>query len=138
MTTLRSERSPNPPSDDALARLTLDAGTRTLGELIQERQLAISEILRLRALISGGAATNPTSMIFSVSSSALLPQVNEGGLLTIREVCTLLSLSRSTVYTHVKAGKFPPPLKVSVRAVRWRRIDVVRWQSTLNVRGDHV
>jgi len=48
----RSERSFNfPSSDDVLARLSLDAGTRTLGELIQERQLAISEILRLRALV---------------------------------------------------------------------------------------
>jgi len=135
----RSERSFNfPSSDDVLARLSLDAGTRTLGELIQERQLAISEILRLRALVhERGETDRPTPDISLRSSAELPPQRSLGDLLTLKDVCTLVSLSRSTIYGLVKAGKFPAPLQVSRRSVRWRRIEVERWQSNLGVRSDH-
>ena len=134
-----SERSFNAPSPgDVLARLSLDAVTRTLGELIQERQLAISEILRLRALVHGQRETDrATPKISRYSSAELPPQRSLGDLLTLKDVCALVSLSRSTIYGLVKAGKFPAPLQVGKRSVRWRRIEVERWQSNLGVRGDH-
>lgn len=139
----RSERSFNFPCSggDTLARLSLDAGTRTLGELIQERQLAISEILRLRALVYGRTETDrPTPEVSRRSSEELPSQSSQrslGDLLTLKEVCTLVALARSTIYGLVKAGKFPSPLQVSKRSVRWRRVEVERWQSNLEVRGDH-
>ncbi len=140
MNTHRSERSfIRPNADDVITRLRFDAGTRTLGELIQERQLAISEILRLQAIVREIEADSRSSRHIGQSSPAApTPQLKQRDLLTFKEICALLALARSTVYGLIKAGNFPPPLKVSVRSVRWRRVDVVRWQSTLKVRGDYV
>lgn len=139
MNTHRSERSFNPPyPDDVLARLNLDAGSRTLGELIQERQLAISEILRLRALIHKRTENDrSTPDVGRRSSAALTPQSSLGDLLTLKDVCNLVALARSTIYGLMKTGNFPAPLQVSKRSVRWRRIDVQSWQLNLAVRGDH-
>ena len=139
MNTPRSKQSLNRPcSDDVLARLRLDAGTRTLGELIQERQLAISEILRLQAIVREMQADpHPSRHITQSSHAAPTVQLEQRELLTFKEICALLALTRSTVYGLIKAGNFPSPLQVTKRSVRWRRIDVERWQSTLRVRGDH-
>ncbi len=124
--------------EDVLARLNLDAGTRTLGELIQERQLAISEILRLQAIVREIEADSRSSRHIGQSSPAApTPQLKQRDLLTFKEICPLLALARSTVYGLIKAGNFPSPLQATKRSVRWRRIDVERWQSTLRVRGDH-
>ena len=124
--------------EDVLARLNLDAGTRTLGELIQERQLAISEILRLQAIVREmEAAPRPNRHIGQSSPATPSPQLKQRDLLTLKEICALLALSRSAVYGLMKVGKFPSPLQVTTRSVRWRRIDVERWQSTRRVRGDH-
>ena len=139
MNTQRSERSfTRPISDDILVPLNLDAGTRTLGELIQERQLAISEILRLRANVRAlEAEPHASRNIGQRSPGAPAPQLEQRDLLTLKEICSRLSLARATVYKLMKAGQFPPPLQVTQRSVRWRRIDVEQWQSTLRVRGDH-
>ena len=139
MNTHHSERSfIRPNSDDVLTRLRFDAGTRTLGELIQERQLAISEILRLQAIVREmEAEPRPNRHICQSSPATSTPQLDQRDLLSLKEICFLLSLARSTVYALVKAGSFPSPFQVTKRSVRWRRIDVERWQSTLTVRGDH-
>lgn len=136
MNTPRSRRSFNRPcSDDVLARLRLDAGTRTLGELIQERQLAISEILRLQAIVREiDAEPHSIGHICQSRPAAPAPKLAQGDLLTLKDLCTLLSLARSTIYGLIKAGRFPQPLQVGRRAVRWRRADVERWQSTLRAR----
>lgn len=36
-------------------------------------------------------------------------------------------LQRSTIYERVKKGDFPPPIKLSQRAVGWRLDDLERW-----------
>ena len=139
MNTPRSGQSYyRPYSDDVLARLSLDAGTRTLGELIQERQLAISEILRLRGLVHDRTRIDRSPPDSAPSSpAASTPQLEQRDLLTLKDICALLALARSTVYELMKAGNFPSPLHVTKRLVRWRRIDVERWQTTLRVRGAH-
>ncbi len=44
--------------------------------------------------------------------------------LTRREVEHLCRLSRSTIYKEMRKGKFPVPVKMSDRAVRWRESDI--------------
>ncbi|KQX20992.1 hypothetical protein ASD01_29710 [Ensifer sp. Root423] len=39
-------------------------------------------------------------------------------LISIRDVCSLTSLSRSTLWLKVKAGDFPKPVKLSDDGVR--------------------
>jgi prophage regulatory protein len=44
-----------------------------------------------------------------------------------REVEKLTGLARSTIYQYVKAGDFPPPVRLGARAVGWRYADVLDW-----------
>ena len=48
-------------------------------------------------------------------------------LLHLREVQTLTSLGRSTIYRLMRAGLFPEPLKIGPRAVRWRESEIREW-----------
>ena len=45
-------------------------------------------------------------------------------LLTAAEVCELARFSRQTLWRHVRAGKFPEPVRFGDRIIRWRARDV--------------
>lgn len=44
-----------------------------------------------------------------------------------RQVARLLSVSEKTLQRMVKQGRFPSPVKMGSRCVRWSRAVVVRW-----------
>ncbi|MBP9536229.1 MAG: helix-turn-helix domain-containing protein [Pseudoxanthomonas sp.] len=46
--------------------------------------------------------------------------------LTIQEVCERTRLSRSTIYSLIKQGRFPRQLK-SGRSSRWLRAELADW-----------
>ena len=48
-------------------------------------------------------------------------------LLTVKEVCALLKLSRARVYAHVAGGRIPKPIHIAPRCPRWRRDVIERW-----------
>jgi prophage regulatory protein len=48
-------------------------------------------------------------------------------ILRRRQVEKLTGLARSTIYQYVKAGDFPPPVRLGARAVGWRYADVLDW-----------
>ena len=50
-------------------------------------------------------------------------------LLRREEVETRLGVSRSWIYAEMRAGRFPEPVKIGKRAVRWRVADLNRWLS---------
>lgn len=54
-------------------------------------------------------------------------------LLRRPEVQHLTGLSKSTLYEMIAAGRFPKPLCVAARAVRWRASDIAAWQKGLPV-----
>lgn len=56
-------------------------------------------------------------------------EIPQERLIRIREVLVRTGLGRSTLYSLVKGGKFPPPLKLSERAVAWRQSQVDSWIS---------
>ena len=51
----------------------------------------------------------------------------EDRLLNAKEVSALLGVSRTTLHRLVSANKFPKPLRVGLRASRWRRSQVLEW-----------
>lgn len=51
-------------------------------------------------------------------------------LLRIGAVIHATGLARSTIYRLVSTGGFPAPVRLSARAVAWRRADVETWSST--------
>lgn len=52
---------------------------------------------------------------------------NDKCLLRRREVEQMLGLSRSTIYSLMRRGQFPSPVRLSARAVAWRRSDLDDW-----------
>jgi predicted DNA-binding transcriptional regulator AlpA len=45
-------------------------------------------------------------------------------LLKIHDVCVYTQLSRASVYRSIKAGKLPPPHKLTPRTSRWDLFEV--------------
>jgi prophage regulatory protein len=114
---------------DMLDRLTLDPGTRTLGELMQEREWAVGEIRRLRADVDRLSRKHHATRIEREMEQAqgLDPKLNAQRLLRLAEVSTMVGLKRSSIYRHVNEGRFPAPIKVGIRGVRWKLADVLAW-----------
>jgi prophage regulatory protein len=52
-------------------------------------------------------------------------------LLKARTVQAQTGLSRSKLYAMVKAGKFPAPIRLSARCVRWTSESVRGWIASL-------
>ena len=48
-------------------------------------------------------------------------------LLTRREVEALVKLSRTRIYILMKENRFPRPIRVGMKAVRWRSEDLESW-----------
>lgn len=48
----------------------------------------------------------------------------------LRDLTTLLGLSKSRIYELIAEGKFPRPLKISDRAVGWPESDIDQFQSS--------
>ena len=51
----------------------------------------------------------------------------ESEFLTVKEVATLLGVSRNSLYVWQRRGGFPRPLKVGVKAIRFRRSEIMAW-----------
>ena len=45
----------------------------------------------------------------------------------VEEIC---GLTRSTIYRLMRAGKFPEPIRIGPRAVRWPKQELYDWIST--------
>lgn len=124
---------------DMLERLRLDPGSRTLGELLQERQWAVIEIERLRQSASRPITKDPSSVALAktagtvkdpsphdwVHGMSIAPTTQ---LLRLSDVSGLIGLSRSTIYMKVARGDFPAAIRVGARARRWRLADIAAWQ----------
>ncbi|MDO3621828.1 AlpA family transcriptional regulator [Ralstonia pseudosolanacearum] len=42
-------------------------------------------------------------------------------------VCQLTGLRKSSIYSMIHAGDFPPPVRIGRRAVAWRQTDLEAW-----------
>lgn len=51
-------------------------------------------------------------------------------LLNKAELCTQLSISPRTIENMVKAGEFPPPVRLG-KQVYWSEVAVARWREVL-------
>ena len=52
---------------------------------------------------------------------------SDSRLLRLGDVLVRSGLSRSTIYRKMREGSFPEPLRVGVRAVRWREAEIEDW-----------
>lgn len=120
---------------DILERLRIDPGQVTLGQLMQDREAARHEIERLRVEIghlrAGGTTGRGARAISSPSMgsgrNSNPSPFRPGTLISIKEVCGLLGISRSTIYKKLVEGIFPKPVPLGPRTVRWRVEEIEAW-----------
>lgn len=119
---------------DIVERLAVDAGHRTIGQIVSERAEALAEIRRLRTQLADQAAQQR----WVGRAAAVLPEVPRppgatavpGALLSLGSVCARLSVSRPTIYRWIAKGLFPRPVHIGQNMVRWPVAAVDAWQAT--------
>ena len=97
-----------------------------MGELLQDRGAAINEIERLRSLAYD--RTTEPSKREQIPPATRPPAFRAGTVIRLKEVCEMLGLSRSTIYKLLSENKFPKPVHLALRSVRWRVEDVESWR----------
>ena len=58
------------------------------------------------------------------------PTLETRQILSLAEVISLTKISRSSIYVQLKAGSFPPPLRLGRRRIGWRLSDLDEWMSS--------
>ena len=53
-------------------------------------------------------------------------------LLTLREVCEMTKLSRTSIYRFIQSGDFPRNVKVGGKTSRWRASQLAEWMKRLS------
>lgn len=117
--------------DDIEARLWRDPGQCTLGQLLQDRAAAALEIRRLRQLLNSkrpteqGAPLTPSPLPTVLADRPAPPQ---RALLRLSEVVEVLGMARSRIYALIAQGRFPAPLRIGARSVRWSAESLDAWR----------
>lgn len=52
------------------------------------------------------------------------PEMPENGLLRLPEVLRYIPVSKSTIYSKIKTGAWPRPVRISQRVVAWKARDI--------------
>lgn len=55
------------------------------------------------------------------------PVVPVSALVQLPEVEFLTCRKKGSIYSDMKAGRFPQSVKIGKRAIAWRRADIERW-----------
>lgn len=58
-------------------------------------------------------------------------QIQAGFWYPDKVVASNYSISRSTLWAWVSAGKFPAPYKIGDRSTRWSGTDLVEWERSI-------
>lgn len=59
-----------------------------------------------------------------------MPETPARELLRREDVEERFGVSRSWIYCEMRAGRFPEPVKIGKRAVRWRVSDLDEWAAS--------
>ncbi|WP_409527191.1 helix-turn-helix transcriptional regulator [Rhizobium sp. BK226] len=58
------------------------------------------------------------------SKPPITRELPENGLLRLPQVLQYIPVSRSTVYSKIKTGAWPAPVRISQRVVAWKASDI--------------
>ena len=67
----------------------------------------------------------------SASTQTSPPSGPAVDVLRMPAVVRQTGLGRSTIYRLIASKRFPQPVKLTTRAVGWRKVDVDRWSESL-------
>jgi prophage regulatory protein len=118
-----------------LHRLEADPGSRTIGELLQERAWAVNEIVQLRSELEAFRQRTQfrgaRQWRLRDSRNARPPPSDPNQMLTVGQVCEMVGLSRASIYNMMRKQLFPAQVKIGSSCARWRMTDLISWQSSL-------
>jgi hypothetical protein len=80
------------------------SGTRTIGELLQEREWAVGEIRRLRGDVGRLSRKEDALKIEKEMEHTVDPALSAGRLLRLAEMISMVGLCRSSIYRYVSKG----------------------------------
>jgi prophage regulatory protein len=63
----------------------------------------------------------------TLKRSDAAPEADQLQFFRPADVCSLLRISRPTLWRLRRAGQFPAPVSLSKRSIGWRRADVEAW-----------
>ena len=97
-------------------------------------ELLAARGIRRRALVNSRWATSGQQLGKGrTERKSLLGRAVSAGdrLLRREEVETRCGIARSTIYRLMDEGRFPRPLRIGERTVRWLESDITRWLVSL-------
>ena len=62
-----------------------------------------------------------------MSAALTLVRADDGQLIDIADLCSLLSIGRSTAERWLASGRLLQPIRLSRTCHRWRRVEVLDW-----------
>ena len=103
-------------------------------DYVQEAEEAIAalrEAAVVLARVNRAAAPRKTAGRPPVSIPGVIVEPQGRPFMTMDEVAEMFGISKSTIYTRMRSGDFPPPIKTGQRGVRWRADELMTWSKTL-------
>lgn len=121
---------------DIVETLRADPGRFPLGELLQQREAALHEIVRLRKTLINPSYDKDTSSgelpgLGQSNDLRSIPAIRPGTLVSAKDLKQFLGIGRSTLYKMVAEGRFPGPAHFGPRTARWRSDEVIAWMEQL-------
>ena len=89
----------------------------------------LSDFERLEAAVAELQTCLDETEVISSSPPIVTVVSERPRVLRLVEVAQTLGLCRSTIYRMMQEGRFPKPLHLSGRAVRWSSEDIAAWLS---------
>lgn len=128
---------PKTLDQDMLARLRLDAGSRTFGELAQEREWAYQEIVTLQERLARSLPTRSRQEV-TRRRDENRNEKSASGLryLRLREVSDRVGLKASGIYRLMALGTFPKQVKLSERTAAWVESEIESFMDARIVERD--
>jgi len=108
-----------------IGRFRSTNGARQRGPTIADWVLAVSEPNSVLLGFAGRTRNENVNQGFAMSAVNILPSESDW---TPKEVAARLRVCRRTIEREVAAKRFPPPFKVGLRCLRFRREDVEAYE----------
>ena len=103
-------------------------------DYVQEAEEAIAalrEAAVVLARVNRAATPRKTAGRPPVSIPGVIVKPQGRPFMSMEEVVEMFGISKSTIYTRMRSGDFPLPIKTGQRGVRWRADELMTWSKTL-------
>ena len=73
----------------------------------------------------------PDVIVEPLKSTRIVQTPQDRPFMSMEEVAEMFGISKSTIYTRMRSGDFPLPIKTGQRGIRWRTDELMTWSNTL-------